>query len=151
MESTNAILLVEDNPGDAELVQRALTMNGAVGDLVVVADGVDALDYLFGTGAYAKRDTRVMPSLILLDLKLPTMDGLEVLRRLRADSRTATIPVVILTSSDREADVSESYGLGCNSYLRKPMTFGGLLDAMRQVVSYWLGLNRPPHIAGGTR
>ena len=150
MVSTNTILLVEDNTGDAELVQRALKMQGAAGDLVVVPDGVEALDYLFGTGAFSKRDMSIMPSLILLDLKLPTMDGLEVLRRLRADSRTATIPVVILTSSDRETDVSESYGLGCNSYLRKPMTFGGLLDAMGQVVSYWLGLNRPPHIEGGT-
>lgn len=149
MEPTNTILLVEDNPGDTELARRALERHGAAGKLVVAADGTEALDYLFGTGTYAGRDMSVMPSLILLDLKLPEIDGLEVLRQLRGDSRTATIPVVVLTSSDRESDLCQSYELGCNSYLRKPNTFAGLLDAMGQVVSYWLRLNEPPPHAVG--
>lgn len=144
MEDTKTILLVEDNAGDAELARRALEMHDAADKLVVATDGVEALDYLFGTGAYEGRDMSVMVSLILLDLKLPRMDGLEVLRRLHADHRTALIPVVVLTSSDREADLTESYKLGCNSYLRKPDTFAGLLEAMGQLVSYWLRLNEPP-------
>jgi CheY-like chemotaxis protein len=144
MECTKTILLVEDNAGDAELARRALEMHGAADKLVVASDGVEALDYLFGTGAYEGRDMSVTASLILLDLKLPRMDGLEVLRRLHEDSRTALIPVVVLTSSDREADLTESYQLGCNSYLRKPDTFAGLLQAMGQLVSYWLLLNEPP-------
>lgn len=142
-ENPKTILLVEDNPGDVELARRALEEHGAADHLVVADDGVEALDYLFGTGSYEGRDMSVMPSLILLDLKLPVIDGLEVLRRLRSDSRTATIPVVVLTSSDRESDLIESYELHCNSYLRKPMSFAGLLEAMGQLVSYWLRLNEP--------
>src|ERR1051325_6411137 len=117
------ILLVEDNPDDEALTLRALKKNSIKNEVVVARDGVEALDYLFATGAYADRDTRVMPQVILLDLKLPKIDGMEVLRRLRADERTKLLPVVILTSSKEDQDLIAGYSLGANSYIRKPVDF----------------------------
>ena len=144
MAEKKIILLVEDNPDDAKLALRALEKNNAADKMVVVNDGAEALDYLFGTGAYAGRDMSVAPSLVLLDLKLPKVDGLEVLRRLRADPRTQLIPVVVLTSSQEEMDLIESYKLGCNSYLRKPVDFAQFITNVGRVARYWLHLNEPP-------
>ena len=139
------ILLVEDNPDDELLTLRALEHNGGVaGEVVVARDGVEALDYLFGTGSHAGRDTGVMPQLILLDLKLPKIDGLEVLRRLRADERTRLLPVVILTSSKEQQDMLDGYGLGANSYVRKPVNFEQFVTAVEQLKLYWLVLNEAP-------
>jgi two-component system response regulator len=138
------ILLVEDNPDDELLTLRALRKNGVTGEVVVARDGVEALDYLFGTGAHAGRDTNVMPQLILLDLNLPKIDGLEVLRRLRADERTRLLPVVILTSSREQKDMLEGYGLGANSYVRKPVNFEQFVRAVEQLKLYWLILNESP-------
>jgi CheY-like chemotaxis protein len=138
------ILLVEDNPDDVELTLRALEKNNLTNELVVTRDGAEALDYLFGAGAYAERDTTVMPTVILLDLKLPKMDGLEVLKRLRADDRTRLLPVVILTSSNEEKDLVQGYSLGANSYVRKPVDFAQFANAVRQLGLYWLLLNEPP-------
>lgn len=138
------ILLVEDNPDDAELTLRALRKYNVTNEVVVAPDGVKALDYLFGTGAYAGRDPSVIPPVILLDLKLPRMDGLEVLRRLRADDRTKLTPVVILTSSKEEQDLISGYSLGANSYIRKPVDFTQFSEAVRQLGLYWLILNEPP-------
>src|ERR1700729_2025356 len=138
------ILLVEDNADDEELTIRALKKNNVKNDLVVARDGVEALDYLFGTGAYAGRDTAVLPGLVLLDLKLPKIDGLEVLRRIRADERTRRMPVTVLTSSKEEQDVIKSYDLGANSYIRKPVDFTQFTDAVRQLGLYWLMLNEVP-------
>ena len=138
------ILLVEDNPDDAELTLRALKRNKIENGVEVVRDGAEALDFLFGTGAYADRDTSVMPVVILLDLKLPKIDGLEVLRRLRNDERTKLIPVVILTSSDEEEDIVQGYNLGANSYVRKPVDFDKFSEAVRQLKLYWFLLNEPP-------
>jgi CheY-like chemotaxis protein len=135
------ILLVEDNPDDEALTLRALKKNHVLNEVVVVRNGLEALDYLFATGAYADRDRRVIPQLILLDLKLPKMDGLEVLRRIRADDRTRLLPVVILTSSDEERDVIAGYKLGANSYVRKPVEFTQFAEAVRQLQLYWLVLN----------
>lgn len=138
------ILLVEDNPDDEELALRAFE-RGQVGNPIVVArDGVEALDYLFGTGPHAGRDSAAMPAMVLLDLKLPRLDGLEVLRRIRSDQRTRCLPVVVLTSSREEQDVVESYSLGANSYVRKPVDFGEFVDAVRHLGMYWLLLNEPP-------
>jgi len=142
--SSKIILLVEDNPDDVMLILRALKASNIVGEVVVARDGAEALDYLFRTGAYAGRDTSVMPQVILLDLKLPKVDGLEVLRRLRADEQTKLLPVVVLTSSDEERDIIESYGLGANSYVRKPVAFTQFGEAVRQLGLYWLTLNQPP-------
>jgi two-component system response regulator len=136
------ILLVEDNADDEALTLRALTKNNIKNDVVVAHDGVEALDYLFGTGAFAGR--RGMPQLVLLDLKLPRVDGLEVLRRLRADPRTHLLPVVILTSSKEERDLVSGYSLGANSYVRKPVDFGEFTEAIRQLGLYWLILNEAP-------
>jgi two-component system response regulator len=139
------ILLVEDNPDDELLTLRALEQNGGVaGEVVVARDGVEALEYLFGTGSHAGRDTGVMPQLILLDLKLPKIDGLEVLRRLRADERTRLLPVVILTSSKEQQDMLDGYGLGANSYVRKPVNFEQFVTAVEQLKLYWLVLNEAP-------
>ena len=141
------ILLVEDNPDDELLTLRALRKNNVFNKVVVARDGVEALDYLFGTGEYAGRDTAVMPQLILLDLKLPKIDGLEVLKRLRADERTRLLPVVILTSSREQQDMLDGYGLGANSYVRKPVNFEQFVQAIEQLKLYWLILNEAPPAA----
>ncbi len=138
------ILLVEDNPNDELLMLRALAKNAVAGEVVVARDGVEALDYLFSSGQYAGRDADGMPRLILLDLKLPRLNGFEVLERLRADERTRLLPVVILTSSRERRDVLESYGLGANSYVRKPVGFEQFLEVVGQLKLYWLGLNESP-------
>ena len=139
------ILLVEDNPDDEALTLRALRKNNIGNDVMVARDGAEALDYLFGTGPYAGRDASDIPPVVLLDLKLPKVDGLEVLRRLRADERTKLLPVVILTSSNEEEDRLKSYDLGANSYVRKPVNFSEFIEAVRQLGLYWLILNeRPP-------
>jgi two-component system, response regulator len=137
------ILLIEDNPDDEALTLRALEKNNIKNDVVVVRDGAEALDYLFGTGSYAGRDLTVMPQVTLLDLKLPKVDGLEVLRQLRANELTHLLPVVILTSSNEEEDRVNGYGLGANSYVRKPIDFGQFIEAVRQLGLYWLILNEP--------
>jgi two-component system response regulator len=138
------ILLVEDNPDDEVLTRRALKQNDIDSEVVVAHDGVEALDYLFGTGAYAGRDTSVMPQLVLLDLKLPKIDGLEVLRRIRADERTRLLPVVILTSSKEQQDLLDGYGCGANSYIRKPVDFARFVETVQQLGLYWLVLNETP-------
>jgi two-component system response regulator len=138
------ILMVEDNPDDEELTLRSFKKSNLLNEVVVVHDGAEALDYLFGSGAYGGRDKRVMPQVVLLDLKLPKVSGLEVLRRLRADERTALLPVVILTSSDAERDIIDSYRLGANSYVRKPVDFAQFSEAVSQLGLYWLILNQPP-------
>jgi CheY-like chemotaxis protein len=138
------ILLVEDNADDEALTRRAFKKNNIMNRLVVARDGVEALDYMFGTGAHAGRDLSVMPTVILLDLKLPKVDGLEVLRRLRADKRTKLLPVVVLTSSKEEQDLAQSYSLGVNSYIRKPVDFEQFIEAVKQLGLYWLVLNEAP-------
>jgi CheY-like chemotaxis protein len=138
------ILLVEDNADDEALTLRALKKNNIRNEVVIARNGVEALDYLFATGAYAGRDVSVMPTLILLDLKLPKMDGLEVLRRIRAQERTKLLSVVILTSSKEEQDLISSYSLGANSYIRKPVDFAQFTEAIRELGLYWLVLNEPP-------
>ena len=138
------ILLVEDNADDVELTLRSLRKNNISNEVVVARDGAQALDYLFATGAYAGRDTSIMPAVILLDLKLPKIDGLEVLRRLRADEQTKLLPVVIVTSSKEEQDMLNGYKLGANSYVRKPVDFVQFSEAVRQLGLYWLLLNEPP-------
>lgn len=138
------ILLVEDNPDDEELILRAFRKNAIQSEVAIVRDGVEALDYLFATGAFAGRDPHHMPTLILLDLKLPKLDGMDVLRRLRADSRTQLLPVVVLSSSNQERDVAESYRLGANSYVRKAVDFTQFSETVRAVAHYWLTLNAPP-------
>lgn len=137
------ILLVEDNPDDEALTLRALKQNKVQNEVVVAHDGAEALDYLFARGAYAGRDLRVMPHLILLDLKLPKIDGLEVLQRMRADPRTALLPVVVLTSSREDRDVIESYRHSVNSYILKPVDFAQFTEAVGQLGLYWLVLNEP--------
>lgn len=138
------ILLVEDNPDDEELTLMALQESQIANEVVVTRDGAEALDYLFATGRYADRDTAHLPALVLLDLKLPKLSGLEVLQRMRADPRTKLIPVVVLTSSSEEEDIIASYNLGANSYVRKPVEFHRFADAVRQVGMYWLLVNQPP-------
>ena len=142
------ILLVEDNADDEALTLRALKKNNILNEVVVARDGAEALDFLFGIGAYAGRDLRVMPTVILLDLKLPKVDGLEVLHRIRADERTKLLLVVILTSSKEEQDLINGYRLGANSYMRKPVDFIQFADAVRQLGLYWLVLNEPPPASG---
>lgn len=138
------ILLVEDNPDDVELTMRAFRKNHIANNVAVACDGVEALDYLFCQGAFTDRDARNAPRLILLDLKLPKLDGLQVLERLRADERTRLIPVVILTSSKEEHDLVSSYKNGANSYVRKPVDFNQFVEAVRQIGLYWLLINELP-------
>jgi two-component system response regulator len=141
----DTILLVEDNPDDEDLTLRALKKNKISNKVVVAHDGAEALDYLHATGSYSERDADDLPGVVLLDLKLPKVDGLEVLRSLRADPRTRLLPVVILTSSNEEQDRLKGYGLGANSYVRKPVDFAQFSEAVRQLGLYWLLLNeRPP-------
>jgi two-component system response regulator len=138
------ILLVEDNPDDEALTRRALKKNKIGNEVVVAHDGAEALDFLFGTGTYEGRDLSCMPHLVLLDLKLPKVDGLEVLRRMRAAERTKLLPVVILTSSREQQDLVNGYGYGANSYIRKPVDFAQFVEAVRQLGLYWLVLNETP-------
>jgi CheY-like chemotaxis protein len=144
MIRSRLILLVEDNPDDAELTVRAFEESNTLSQIVIAPDGEQALDYLFATGSYTDRDPKVMPDVVLLDLKMPKVDGLGVLRRMRADSRTLRLPVVILTSSVEETDIISSYDLGANSFVQKPVDFARFLNAARQLGLYWLGLNEPP-------
>ena len=142
--SDKVILLVEDNPDDEALTLRALKKNNIQNRVIVAHDGVEAQDYLFGKGIYAGRNTGDLPQLVLLDLKIPRVNGLEVLAKLRADKRTRLLPVVILTSSREEQDIMEGYGLGANSYICKPVDFEQFSEAVRQLGLYWLVLNEPP-------
>ena len=142
--SERYILLVEDNPDDEELTLLSLRKNNLAHDIVVVRDGVEAIEFLFGNGQYTHRDVSHVPTVILLDLKLPKLDGLGVLKRLRAEDRTRTLPVVVLTSSSQDADVIASYNLGANSYVRKPVEFGAFVEAVSSLGLYWVLLNRPP-------
>lgn len=142
--NTKTILLVEDNPSDIDLTKRALAKARIANELVVVEDGQEALDYLFGTGHYASRDAVPSLAVILLDLKLPRMDGLEVLKRIRANGRTKRLPVVILTSSKEEKDIADGYDLGANSYIQKPVNFTQFAEAIANLGLYWLVLNEPP-------
>lgn len=148
MTHSRIILLVEDNLNDVELTLRAFEKNKLANEIVVVSDGVEALDYLFATGTHAGRDPAAVPDVVLLDLKLPKLQGLDVLRRMRADKRTNRLPVVILTSSNEEKDVIASYDLGANSFVRKPVDFGQFVEATRQLGLYWLVLNEPPPRSG---
>jgi CheY-like chemotaxis protein len=140
------ILLVEDNPDDVELTLRAFKKNHILNPVIIATDGVEALDYLFGTGMHAGRNLKELPVVILLDLKLPKIDGLEVLKRVRQDQRTKLIPVVILTSSAEQKDVVNGYSLGANSYIRKPVEFNQFVEAMRYLGLYWLLWNEPPPV-----
>jgi CheY-like chemotaxis protein len=144
-ESVVEILLVEDNPHDVEMTLRALKKHNLANKVHVVKDGAEALDYVFATGAYAERNINDHPKVILLDLKLPKVDGMEVLRRIRADERTKCIPVVVLTSSQEERDIVESYKLGVNSYIVKPVDFDKFLSTVQELGLYWLLLNKPPY------
>jgi CheY-like chemotaxis protein len=143
MNGRKTILLVEDNANDEYLTLRALKKYNVANDVVVAHDGVEALDYLFCTGPHANRDVRDLPVVVLLDLKLPKVDGLEVLRRVRNDERTRLLPVVILTSSNEERDVINGYKLGTNSYIQKPVDFAAFMDAVGHLGLYWLMLNQP--------
>jgi len=138
------ILLVEDNLSDIKLTKRALEQNQIVNKMIVAEDGREALDYLFGLGQYAGRDVRDLPAVVLLDLKLPRIEGLEVLKEIRSNEFTRLIPVVILTSSGQEEDLIDSYKLGANSYVRKPVDFHQFAEAARSLGMYWLLLNEPP-------
>jgi CheY-like chemotaxis protein len=144
MTYSKVILLVEDNQSDVALTRRALEKGGVVNDLVVAEDGQEALDYLHGAGTWAGRDPSEMPALVLLDLKLPRVPGLEVLRRIRSGRRTRRLPVAILTSSKEEQDLATSYDLGVNSYIRKPVDFKQFVQSIEQLGLYWLVLNEPP-------
>ena len=143
MPVDGVILLVEDNPDDVELTRRAFKRQGIANEMVVARDGAEALDYLFGTGAYARRNTREMPAVVLLDLKLPKVGGLDVLKQIRAGERTRLLPVVILTSSKEEQDILSGYKLGANSYVRKPVDFIEFTGAVKQLGMYWLLVNEP--------
>jgi CheY-like chemotaxis protein len=144
------VLLVEDSPDDAALIQRAFKKSKITAQVMVARDGVEALDYLLASGVYGARDPDAMPTVVLLDLKMPKLDGFEVLRRLRSERRTAVLPVVMLSSSNEEQDIARAYTLGANSYVRKPVDFGELSEAVRLIGSYWLSLNEtPPRPASG--
>jgi two-component system response regulator len=151
MERNGIILLVEDNPDDVELTRRAFAKSNVANEIVVAIDGAEALEYLFATGAHSTRDPARSPEVVLLDLKLPKVDGLEVLRRLRADDRTRRLPVVILTSSNEEQDLIRSYNLGANSFVRKPVDFSEFVLAAQQLGLYWLVINEPSPLAKGLR
>jgi two-component system, response regulator len=143
--SDRVIMLVEDNPNDETLTLRALKKSNIMNPVIVTRDGAEALDYLFARGTYQGRDVNNLPEIVLLDLKLPKVDGLEVLRQVRADERTRVLPIVVLTSSIEEQDLLRGYQLGANSYVRKPVDFNQFVDAVRQLGLYWLVLNeRPP-------
>jgi len=142
--TNRAILLVEDNPSDVDLTKRAFEKKNLANTLVVARDGQDALDYLFGVGAYAGRDVADVPACILLDLKLPKVDGVTVLQTIKGDERTRMIPVVILTSSNEPQDIKACYALGTNSYIRKPVDFDEFVEAVSHLGLYWLMLNEPP-------
>jgi two-component system response regulator len=148
MLTERPILLVEDNPDDEALTLRAFSKNNIPNPVVVARDGVEALDYLFATGSHEGRNTAQMPAVVLLDLKLPRIDGLEVLKRIRADERTALLPVVVLTTSKEQRDISEAYRLGANSYIRKPVDFERFIQAVGQLGVYWLSLNEPSEPTG---
>lgn len=141
---TKPILLVEDNPDDVDLTLRAFRKNKIGNEIVVARDGVEALDWLYGTGSHAGRDTTQMPQVVLLDLRLPRISGHEVLERIRAEPRTRRLPVVILTSSTEEEDLVRGYNMGANSYIRKPVDFDQFMEAVRQLGLYWLVLNEVP-------
>lgn len=138
------ILLVEDNPDDVELTRRAFKKGNVANDLMVVTDGAEAVDWLYGTGKYEGRDTSIQPAVILLDLRLPRLDGIEVLKRIRGDERTRLLPVVILTSSKEEIDLLNGYKEGANSYIRKPVDFDQFIEAAQQLKLYWLVMNEEP-------
>jgi len=140
------VLLVEDNPDDVKLTMRAFLRNNIANRINVVADGVEALDFLFSRGAHADRQGKPLPTLVLLDLKLPRIDGLEVLRAVRGDPRTRLLPIVVLTSSQEEEDLISSYALGANSYVRKPVDFGAFMEAVKTLGLYWLVLNQMPPV-----
>lgn len=142
------ILLVEDNPDDELLTKMAFRDNKIMNDIVVARDGEEALEYLFGTGRFKDRDVRILPQVVLLDLKLPKVDGLEVLQQIRSNDETRLLPVVVLTSSREEMDIIKSYQLGANSYIRKPVDFEQFSDAIKQLGLYWLILNELPHKKG---
>jgi two-component system response regulator len=146
--SQGPILLVEDNADDVELALMAFNRNNIANEIVIAWDGAEALDYLFGMGNYAGRDTRQMPSLILLDLNLPKLSGLDVLRRVRADERTQFVPIVILSTSMAEQDVERGYRYGANSFIAKPMGFESFSEVVKQLGKYWLGLNIAPFVSG---
>lgn len=142
--SDKIILLVEDNPDDEALTLRALKKNNIMNEVVVARDGVEALDYMFGTGAHTGRNTSILPQVILLDLKLPKIDGLDVLKRIRENERTRLQPVVVLTTSNEDSDILASYKLGVNSYIRKPVDFSQFMEAVHHLGLYWLVLNIAP-------
>jgi len=143
MPRSKTILLVEDNPDDVELTLRAFQRNNIGNEVIVASDGEEALDYLFATGKFKDRDPEVQPTVVLLDLKLPKVMGLDVLKRIRADERTRRLPVVVLTSSNEDRDIVTSYDLGANSFVRKPVDFAQFMDAARSLGLYWLVLNEP--------
>ena len=144
--TNRAILLVEDNPSDVDLTKRAFEKKNLANTLVVARDGQDALDYLFGAGAYAGRDVADVPACILLDLKLPKVDGVTVLQTIKSDQRTRMIPVIVLTSSNEPRDLKACYGLGSNSYIRKPVDFDEFVEVVSHLGLYWLVLNEPPPV-----
>jgi two-component system, response regulator len=144
MSRNGVILLVEDNSDDEVLTLRALKKNQIVNDVVVVRDGVEALDFLFGAGSYTGRDTAVQPEVVLLDLQLPRVSGLEVLKRVRTEERTRSLPIVVLTSSKEQEDVIASYANGANAYMHKPVEFRQFTEAVKTLATFWLSLNVPP-------
>jgi CheY-like chemotaxis protein len=150
IQKERTILLVEDNDDDVELTRRAFARGNLINELIVVRDGQEALDYLFATGAYADRDAASLPHLVLLDLNLPKINGLEVLRRIRLAETTKRLPVVVLTTSKEEKDIFGSYDLGANSYVRKPVDFAQFTEAVQQLGLYWLVLNEQASFSGRT-